>query len=488
MQLRHPKKKLKKCHVPFGTTAEGSRRGMGVPRREMTAKQKKRMWSLFDENISGGGGAPSHEETCDPDAILRHREGICSSCHSLLRMSQEGFPTCSSVSCGKVFRDVLDCSPEWKTFPGNDDKSSSADMTRCGNPANPLLSEFSFGCRLMSFSGTGGGCGGGGGGGGGAGTSNGASGGAGSWSSRSGGNGGASANAYDIRKFKRYTDWQSMPHREKSLYNEFQFINIMAQNAGIPRIFIDDAMRYHKDLSAQKMFRGLNRDGMKAASIYISCRVNGHPRCAHEIADIFHLDKTSATNGCSAAVNLLHNIKRNVSADTTAATAALFQEISSATTTATTTTTTTTTMETETSSLMTQKQSERPSRPPPIVTVLTKEDVMAMDLCVSSPSTFIERFCSKLNLPFDLAAYCKFVAQKIERQKLLPDDNTPQSLAAGIIFFVARMHAMPLTNKDIRRVCNVSEVTINKCAAKVETIRAKIVPSAMLSSAHSNRK
>jgi hypothetical protein len=38
----------------------------------------------------------------------------------------------------------------------------------------------------------------------------------------------------------------------KSLYQEFQFINIMAQNAGIPKIFIDHAMIIHKDISSKK--------------------------------------------------------------------------------------------------------------------------------------------------------------------------------------------------------------------------------------------
>ena len=70
-----------------------------------------------------------------------------------------------------------------------------------------------------------------------------------------------------------------------------------------------DAMIVYKDISEQKMFRGMNRDGIKAASIYISCRLNDCPRTAHEIAEIFKLDKTSATTGCSMAVNILHNIK-----------------------------------------------------------------------------------------------------------------------------------------------------------------------------------
>ena len=49
-------------------------------------------------------------------------------------------------------------------------------------------------------------------------------------------------------------------------------------------------MRYHKQTLEHKTFRGLNRDGIIAASIYIACRVNQTPRTPKEIATIFHLD------------------------------------------------------------------------------------------------------------------------------------------------------------------------------------------------------
>ena len=39
-----------------------------------------------------------------------------------------------------------------------------------------------------------------------------------------------------MKKIRRYTDWQSMPYKEKSQYDEFQRITILAQNAGIPKI------------------------------------------------------------------------------------------------------------------------------------------------------------------------------------------------------------------------------------------------------------
>ena len=51
-------------------------------------------------------------------------------------------------------------------------------------------------------------------------------------------------------------------------------------------------------ISKQKTFRGLNRHGIIAASIYISCSINNYPRTAKEIATIFNLDCTSATKGC----------------------------------------------------------------------------------------------------------------------------------------------------------------------------------------------
>jgi transcription initiation factor TFIIB len=222
-----------------------------------------------------------------------------------------------------------------------------------------------------------------------------------------------------MKKIRKWTEWQSMPHKEKSLYDEFQFITIMAQNAGIPKIFIDVAMTIHKDISEQKMFRGLNRDGIKAASIYISCRLNGCPRTSHEIAEIFKLDKTSATSGCSMAVNILHNIERNV------------------------------------------------------------EPSQQTDLCTTTPSSFIDRFCSKLNINNELTMLSKFIANKLENQNII-SDNTPHAIAAGIVYFVSQNCNLNINKMDIKQICGVSEVTINKCFKKMENIKSNLIPKCIL--------
>jgi transcription initiation factor TFIIB len=336
---------------------------------------KNRLWDIFDADKCE---LPTTSPTTDAnESELSNTTNLCKTCESVLIIMEDGFPTCTNRSCGIIYRNTLDYSPEWRFF-GADDKNTN-DPTRCGNPINPLLVESSFGCKLLCNTKT----------------------------------------SYEMKKISKWTSWQSMPYKEKSLYDEFQFITIMAQNAGIPKIFIDDAMSIHKDISEQKMFRGLNRDGIKSASIYISCRLNGCPRTAHEIAEIFKLDKPSATKGCSMAVNILSNIERNISTE--------FQS----------------------------------------------------DLCTTTPSSFIERFCSMLGINGELTMLSKFIANKIERNNIITD-NTPHAIAAGIIYFVSQSCKLSVTKTDIYLKCGVSEVTINKCFKKMESIKMDLVPRCIL--------
>ena len=340
----------------------------------LSSVDKSKLWDIFDSDIK----TLHNDEEANMECIYSTKEmDLCNECNSPLVIMDDGFPTCINKTCGIICRDTLDYSPEWR-FYGNEDKNAN-DPTRCGNPINPLLVESSFGCKVLC----------------------------------------SSNSSYEMKKIRKWAEWQSMPHKEKSLYDEFQFITVMAQNAGIPRIFIDDAMSIHKDISEQKMFRGMNRDGIKAASIYISCRLNGCPRTPHEIAEIFKLDKTSATNGCSMAVNILHNIERNVE---------------------------------------TSQQS---------------------DLCVTMPSSFIERYCSKLGFNQELIMLSKFVTNKIEKNNIITD-NIPHAIAAGIVYFIAHNCNLHVTKLDIKAVCGVSEVTINKCFKKLESIREQLIPQCIL--------
>jgi len=336
-----------------------------------TKVDKAHMWNVFDKEYNDN----KHPLEC---VYRKHGEReSCDSCCFSLSITEEGFLACTNTKCGIIYKDILDQTAEWR-FYGADDNQGS-DPTRCGMPVNPLLKESSYGCKVICDGKT----------------------------------------SYEMRKIRRYTEWQSMPYKEKSQYDEFQKIINMASNHGIPKIIIDDAIRYHKKISEQKTFRGLNRDGIISASIYISCRINNNPRTAKEIAVIFNLDNTSATKGCKNAMSIINDMETDM------------------------------------------------------------ENNEKTNFCRTKPTAFIERFCSRLNINNELTKLCQFIAVRIEKNNLIPE-NTPHSIAAGIIYFISQYFNLNVTKKDINIISEISEVTINKCFKKLDSMKISLLPSAII--------
>ena len=356
-------------------TTKKNRCSTSKPSRQQLWKQIDN--SFINENCEGlyGGGVASSALEC----VYRSsgQREICDACSSTVCLTDDGFLTCTNQKCGIVYKDVLDHSAEWRYYGADDNQSS--DPTRCGMPVNPLLVESSYGCKVL--------CDG--------------------------------ATTYEMRKFRRYTEWQSMPYREKSQYDEFQSITIIAHNGGLPKIIVDEALRYHKKISEFKTYRGLNRDGIILASTYIACRKHGCPRTIKEIATIFNLDNTSATKGCKNAITIINEIEHEMA------------------------------------------NSDKTS------------------FSKTKPEAFIERYCSRLNINSELTKVCQFVATRIERNNLIPE-NTPHSIAAGIIYFVSQTCHLNVSKKDVNRITEISEVTINKCYKKLEQLTDSLIPKIIL--------
>ena len=178
-------------------------------------------------------------------------------------------------------------------------------------------------------------------------------------------------------------------------------------------------MRLHKKLSELKTFRGCNRDGIIAASVYIAGRIHNYPRTAKEIATVFVLDNTSATKGCKNAVSLLNKMEDD-------------------------------------NGLIDKTKFHQ-----------------------TKPTAFIERYCSKLNLNKELTMVCKFVANKIERNNIIPE-NTPHSVAAGIVYFVAQTCNLNISKRNVNTVSEISEVTINKCYKKLDKMKKELIPGVII--------
>ena len=313
---------------------------------------------------------------------LYRKSGIrekCEVCASDVVLTDDGFLTCKNPACSILYKDEsLDQSAEWRYYGADDNQNN--DPTRCGMPVNPLLKESSYGCKVMCEGGS---------------------------------------YSQDMMKIRRYTEWQSMPYREKAQYDMFQKITIFAQNKGISKMIIDEALRVHKRISEHKTFRSLNRDGVVGASIYIACKIHNCPRTPKEIATIFNLDNTSATKGCKNAVGIINELESNLD------------------------------------------NSEK------------------TNFCKTKPEAFIERYCSRLSINDELTKLCQFIAVMIEKQNLIPE-NTPHSIASGIIYFVACMCHLPISKKDVNRISDMSEVTINKCYKKLYDMRDKLIPKMIL--------
>lgn len=340
---------------------------------KLSSADKRKMWQAFDETIN----SDTIECVYDKDEEIGDRD-TCKVCGHKIMLNDLNFLTCSNIKCGIMYTDVLDFSAEWRYYGADD--NNSMNPTRCGMPVNPNLRESSFGCKVLCGPGS----------------------------------------SYEMRKVKRYTEWQAMPYKEKSQYDEFQRISIMAGQSGIPKIIVDDAVRYHKIISEKKTFRGLNRDGIIAASIYIACRVNNNPRTPKEIAEVFNLDYTSATKGCKNAVTIINEVD------------------------------------------MGKEQNEK--------TVL----------CKTKPYAFINRYCSKLNINEELTRLCVFISMKIYKQNMIPE-NTPHAIAAGIIYFISQLFKLSVSKLDINKITNISEVTINKCYKKLSMQKDSLVPQVFIS-------
>ena len=74
---------------------------------------------------------------------------------------------------------------------------------------------------------------------------------------------------------------------------------------------------------------------------------------------------------------------------------------------------------------------------------------------------------------------CKFVARKIEQNNIIPE-NTPHSVAAGIVYFVSQSCNLNISKKNVNNVSEISEVTINKCYKKLDKMKENLIPSIII--------
>lgn len=104
------------------------------------------------------------------------------------------------------------------------------------------------------------------------------------------------------------------------------------------------------------------------------------------------------------------------------------------------------------------------------------QDIIHVNLNSSKPEDFIQRFASKLNIPFEIREVCKHVIEKTDKLNLLTE-NTPPSVASSIIYLCVVHCKLDITKKDLSIACGISEVTLTKCYKKLYDYRSILFPN-----------
>ena len=89
------------------------------------------------------------------------------------------------------------------------------------------------------------------------------------------------------------------------------------------------------------------------------------------------------------------------------------------------------------------------------------QTLLQINVVSSSPSDFISRYCSILDMKMEDIETCKKLVKFLEDNEIM-SDNSPTSSCAAILYYYSNKKNLGYTKKHFAEVCNVSEVTVIK--------------------------
>lgn len=217
-----------------------------------------------------------------------------------------------------------------------------------------------------------------------------------------------------MRRIRNMQYWNTIPYRESSLLESFNNISILSQNAGISSCIIEEAKYMYKRVSELKTSRRTKKEAMKAASIYLACQVKNVPRSCKEIAKIFNINNVKVM---SKSIKSFEEIWNSIK----------------------------------------DKEGEKDKY------VNTKNNQVKDEF---ESVQYLHRYCSKLEINNEIYDYCLKLLVFIENKKLLETHN-PLSRIASCLFYIIEKYKLNINKESIIKICDVSEVTINKCNNKL---------------------
>jgi transcription initiation factor TFIIIB Brf1 subunit/transcription initiation factor TFIIB len=250
-----------------------------------------------------------------------------------------------------------------------------------------------------------------------------------------------------MAKIRNMNNWYNIPYRESSLLESFNNITILCENAGINSIIIEEAKIMYKEVSEVKHSRRIKKEAMKAASVFLACELKNVSRSIKEIANIFNIKDTKVM---SRSIKNFEEIWQSIN------TKKMIESIQN--------------NEDIDKNESSDSNNHELSIEEQIMMELNNSNVNDNDF---ESLNYLHRHCSKLNITDKVYNICKELLIYIEQNNILETHN-PLSRVSSVIFYMSNILNLSINKLSITKVCNISEVTINKCYNKLLKINKEL--------------
>ena len=378
------------------------------------------------------------------EAILNIK---CKSCNSIKIKEISGYFTC--IDCGLMNESIIDSGQDWRYY-GHDDHKTS-DPARCDMITNELLPKTSMGSIV-------------------------------GWGGKQ------TATTKRVRNMKQ---WNSITYRDSTLLETFNNITILAQNSGLNQCIIEEAKYMYKKISEVKSSRRTKKEGMKAGSIALACKLKGVPRNCTEIAKICHMkNNKTLRKSIKTFEEIWNNIQTNEKTTFTIIHSDLDNNSSDYS------------ISDDNSDGCSDgcsdggdgcdvggdgvcdsdnggdgidsdyerandgSENKNIDHSRELDKSLDFKNAYIENKYITEFITKLHRFASILNLDDKAFNGCKKILIYTEKENYL-DKHNPLSKLSAIIYYVCERLNLNVNKHSIMRICGVSDVTINKCYQKL---------------------
>ena len=242
--------------------------------------------------------------------------------------------------------------------------------------------------------------------------------------------------SYNIRRIRKIHTWNSVSYKDSTLMTSFNNITNIGNNNQINNCIIEEAKHMFKQVYDIKTYRKAKKREMEAAALQWACKLKGFPRDSSEMAGMFGINKKEMRKGAKQFEEIWNSIQQ-------------------------------------------RKNKENNS-----VEESNNKNMNNNYIKTSDSIAYLHRCCSKLNLSDDIFNICKNVCEFVEREDILIK-HIPLSRTAGVIYFTCNCLKITVDKHSITNICNISEVTINKCHQKLQKNSELIITNTLLKNYHS---